>query len=100
MMQGCQPRKELHMFMRREHLVVLVVAASLAAVAQPSYAQWNANGVPVCTAANNQIWPTIVTDGAGGAIVTWADNRNSNTGIYNSDIYAQHVLASGAVDTA
>jgi hypothetical protein len=48
--------------------------------------QWTANGVALCTATNDQLYPTIVSDGAGGAIVTWYDNRSGNY-----DIYAQRV---------
>jgi hypothetical protein len=55
---------------------------------------WPVDGRALCTAASNQQTPTIVADGAGGAIVTWQDRRN----LLNYDIYAQHVLASGAVD--
>jgi hypothetical protein len=54
---------------------------------------WPANGQTLCAATNNQNFPTIVSDGAGGAIVTWQDQRSGA-----NDIYAQHVLASGAVD--
>jgi hypothetical protein len=54
--------------------------------------QWTANGVALCTAAADQWYPTITSDGAGGAIVTWHDLRS---GI--ADIYAQRVNASGAV---
>ena len=53
--------------------------------------QWTANGVPLCTAANEQYPPTIVADGAGGAIVTWQDERSGT----KWDIYAQRVLAAG-----
>ena len=53
--------------------------------------QWTANGVAICTAASDQGSPTIVSDGAGGAIVTWYDYRSGNF-----DIYAQRVNASGA----
>lgn len=53
--------------------------------------QWAANGVPVCTAAGDQILPLVVPDGAGGAIVAWRDSRNGNT-----DIFAQRLNASGA----
>lgn len=53
---------------------------------------WAANGVPMCTAANNQLGPTIATDGAGGAIVTWRDQRGGAT----HDIYAQRVTSSGS----
>ena len=54
-------------------------------------AQWTANGVALCTAANSQVYPAIAPDGAGGAIVTWYDSRN---GPY-PDIYAQRVNAAG-----
>ncbi|MGI8905922.1 MAG: hypothetical protein ACR2IE_05465 [Candidatus Sumerlaeaceae bacterium] len=54
--------------------------------------QWTANGVAVSTAANHQRDPQIAADGAGGAIITWHDDR-SGTG---SDIYAQRVNAAGA----
>jgi hypothetical protein len=58
---------------------------------------WPANGRALCTARGQQDIPTIVSDGAGGAIVTWMDGRSSVT---NVDIFAQHVLASGVVDPA
>jgi hypothetical protein len=54
-------------------------------------AQWTADGVALCTAAGIQQYPTIVSDGAGGAIITWYDVRSGN-----ADIYAQRVNASGA----
>ena len=57
---------------------------------------WTANGALLCNAANGQDNQTIVADGAGGAIVTWQDNRRGT----DSDIYAQRVLASGVVDPA
>ena len=41
--------------------------------------QWTANGVALCTAAGSQYYPTIVSDGAGGAIVTWYDDRSGTT---------------------
>jgi hypothetical protein len=54
--------------------------------------QWTANGVALCTATGWQYNPMIVSDGAGGAIVTWQDYRSGN-----NDIYAQRVNASGAI---
>jgi hypothetical protein len=54
---------------------------------------WPTDGRALCTASGAQAYPQIVSDGAGGAIVTWQDQRSM---IY--DIYAQHVLAYGAVD--
>jgi len=55
--------------------------------------QWIADGVPVCTAAGSQHYTQIISDGAGGAIITWRDYR----GGYESDIYAQRIDASGSV---
>ena len=54
--------------------------------------QWAENGVALCKAAGDQQFPQIISDGAGGAIVAWTDNRS-----VGSDIYAQKVDASGAV---
>jgi hypothetical protein len=54
---------------------------------------WPTQGVALCTVASNQTAPQIVSDGAGGAIVTWQDGRNGP-----SNIYAQRVLAAGTVD--
>jgi hypothetical protein len=55
---------------------------------------WAANGITLCTAAGHQEYPTIVSDGAGGAIVTWFDQR-TGTSYVSSDIYAQRVSAAG-----
>ncbi len=55
--------------------------------------QWSPNGVPVCTAIHYQSFPKISSDGAGGAIITWEDERNNVDNLY--DIYAQRVNASG-----
>jgi hypothetical protein len=54
--------------------------------------QWTANGVALCTAASYQYNPQIVSDGSGGAIVTWYDYRD---GSGTADIYAQRVNAAG-----
>ena len=55
---------------------------------------WKKDGVSICSAPENQNRPRIVSDGSGGAIITWHDVRN---GISNSDIYAQHIDADGNV---
>jgi FlgD Ig-like domain len=55
--------------------------------------QWTINGVSVCSSANNQSFPTITTDDAGGAIVSWQDARNGSNAV---DIYAQRLNGSGA----
>ncbi len=51
---------------------------------------WTLDGVAICTNSNDQYGPTLVSDGAGGAIVFWPDKRNGNY-----DIYAQRVNANG-----
>jgi predicted lipoprotein with Yx(FWY)xxD motif len=52
--------------------------------------QWTANGVPVCTAVNSQYNPSLISDGNGGAIITWQDKRD---GSFN--IYAQRINSNG-----
>lgn len=47
-------------------------------------------GRPVCTAANEQHFPDLTTDGEGGVIIAWQDARNENR-----DIFAQRVGANG-----
>jgi predicted lipoprotein with Yx(FWY)xxD motif len=54
--------------------------------------QWTTDGVPLCTATDNQRYPEITSDGASGAIVTWRDERNSDY-----DIYAQQIDSQGRV---
>lgn len=53
---------------------------------------WGADGVGVCTASGDQEFPTVVSDGAGGAIITWVCNQAGDW-----DVYAQRVDASGNV---
>lgn len=52
--------------------------------------QWTANGVALCTTTGDQKLPLIVSDGAGGAVIVWEDQRSGNR-----DIYAQRVDAAG-----
>jgi len=74
---------------------IVGAAMLLGVLSDPARAQWQQDGVAVCTAASNQLTPVAVADGATGAIVAWYDYRNGT-----ADIYAQHVLASGAMDPA
>jgi hypothetical protein len=74
-------------------LTLLVASTAPALAAWPNQSALN---LPVCTAANSQYATTAVSDGAGGAIITWYDNRTGGI----ADIYAQHVLVSGSVDPA
>lgn len=54
--------------------------------------QWTADGVLVCGAAGGQYDAGIVSDGAGGGIAVWSDERDANP----SDIYAQRIGVAGA----
>ncbi len=56
---------------------------------------WTPNGVALCSAAESQFGPKIVSDGGSGAIVTWQDLRNGNY-----DIYAQRIGQDGLIPTA
>ncbi len=51
---------------------------------------WPAGGVAVASAANDQFAPQAITDGAGGAIFFWRDERNGNL-----DLYAQRIASYG-----
>ncbi|GAI81388.1 unnamed protein product, partial [marine sediment metagenome] len=58
---------------------------------------WTSNGVLICDTTGAGvfgIYPQIVTDGSGGAIITWEDSRNPAN---NGDIYAQRITADGNV---
>jgi hypothetical protein len=55
--------------------------------------QWTTAGVALCTAVNNQQYPRIVSDGAGGAIVAWNDDRAA---VNSYHTYAQRVNAAGS----
>jgi hypothetical protein len=57
--------------------------------------QWGFTGAELCGAQHDQFSPSAVTDGAGGAIVTWQDNRSGSNMV--ADIYVQRVNGSGIV---
>lgn len=54
---------------------------------------WSFGGVVVANAINNQINPAHVSDGVGGAIFAWEDNR---TGV-DYDVYAQRIYSNGSL---
>jgi hypothetical protein len=54
--------------------------------------QWTADGEVVSAALDAQYVPAITADGAGGAIIAWADYRSGS----DFDVYAQRMNASGA----
>ncbi len=54
---------------------------------------WVSTGVAISAAAFHQDVPVMVSDGSGGAIITWRDIRNG----FDYDVYAQRVDPSGMV---
>lgn len=52
---------------------------------------WGAGGAAVAATSGLQIHPQVVTDGIGGVIIAWQDDRNGN-----NDIYAQRMDGTGA----
>jgi hypothetical protein len=53
---------------------------------------WGEDGVPVCVAPGTQMTARIASDGAGGAFLTWWDQRDEN-----NHVYVQHVDGSGSL---
>ncbi len=58
---------------------------------------WDANGLPICTEANQQLTPQIVSDGSGGYVITWSDQRAA---VANGNIYAQRINQNGIASWA
>ena len=57
--------------------------------------QWKTNGAPICNATSTQWTPRICTDGEGGAIIVWDDERRFD--YWNEDLYAQRINSDGVV---
>ena len=57
-------------------------------------AQWTADGVAICTAANTQEIPRVVSDLNGGALIGWRDARVGG-GVY--DLYASRITSNGTI---
>jgi len=56
--------------------------------------QWITTGAPVCVTVFDQTNIVMVSDGSGGALLTWEDFR-SNAGPGLADVYVQKINASG-----
>ena len=59
-------------------------------ISSDGYIEWIVDGEMICTADGDQLYPIGISDGMGGAIIVWEDERNSNR-----DIYAQRINSSG-----
>ena len=57
-------------------------------------AAWAGNGIPVCTAAGNQLGTSIVASETGASILAWEDRRTGGI----ADVYAQRIdIGSGLI---
>jgi hypothetical protein len=56
------------------------------------YIEWASNGVAICTGKNGLVLGGMVSDGAGGAIITWHDRRDFTNGVF-----AQRIDSNGTV---
>jgi len=74
---------------------ILQAVACLLCLATSVAAQWAIDpqvNNPVCTMTSTQSSPVSVSDGAGGVIVAWSDDRDTN-----SHIYAQRIGTEGEI---
>jgi hypothetical protein len=63
-------------------------------------ASWPQPAGAVCSAPGIQRSPVVASDGAGGVLVAWVDQRDAGAAGSGLDVYAQHLLASGTPDPA
>ena len=54
--------------------------------------RWQVNGMPICTAEEQQNGPVVCSDGEGGAIIAWMDERG-----FLLDVYAQRISHDGEI---
>ena len=81
--------------MKSTILCFFVIVVLCLCNSQVIIAQWSTNpsvNNAICTEASDQLFPNIVSDESGGAIITWQDQRGAD-----DDIYAQRISASGVV---
>jgi hypothetical protein len=78
-------------------LCIVIVLNSLLVISEQASA-WSDDptvNTPICTASGSQYNPQITSDGSGGAIITWEDNREGDS--YTEDIYAQKIDQDGTL---
>jgi hypothetical protein len=54
---------------------------------------WKEKGIMVCTYTGNQMFADAASDGNGGAIIVWMDDRNEK----GWDVYTQHIDSEGKI---
>ncbi len=55
-------------------------------------ALWTSNGVPISTAPDQQQLPRLISNGSGGGIIAWQDQRSGDW-----NLYAQKLLSDGTL---
>jgi hypothetical protein len=70
----------------------MLTAVTCAVTAVTGFTVTVIDELPICTIRFTHERPQATVDGAGGAIVTWSDGRDSSD-VY--DIYAQRIGANG-----
>lgn len=55
--------------------------------------QWQSNGIPICQSPLNQSYPRMISDGEGGAIIAWEDDRDT----VRTRMFAQKVSHDGEI---
>src|SRR5262245_54743079 len=89
-------RKAVSSMQRRRVIAALAVFSLWAlAATRVASAAWPSQGRAVSIAPNSQTHSATTTDGAGGAIVVWQDERDPKV-----NLFAHHLLASGDLDPA
>ena len=58
---------------------------------------WASDGIPIAVAVRDQSAPTLVSDGRGGAIIAWVDQRRYVAYYIETDIFAQRVTSDGRI---
>jgi FlgD Ig-like domain len=77
---------------RRDRSLVVTLSLLVTTLPLVANAQWQPDGVPICTQIRDQEHPVIVSDGGAGTIIVWDDRR-----VGGPKIFAQRVDASGVV---
>ncbi|MEO8403260.1 MAG: T9SS type A sorting domain-containing protein [Chitinophagaceae bacterium] len=73
--------------------MVVFICFSFLSGSSEAFGQWsddNSVNNQICTAGNEQVTPSITTDGHEGAIIVWKDRRSGD-----DDIYVQHIDSAG-----
>lgn len=94
MMSFQSPQEEAMTHAARVALSILTVAVSFRESANAQWASDPTANNPICSAIRDQTSPKMISDGTGGAIVTWEDLRNDPL---FPDVYTQRINAAGVI---